>query len=266
MAHSNPKLAEAFRTNSTYYEMMRRHNAKIGATPAIEQEMLEFIGEIKPGEEVLDAGAGEGTITVWMAEQTPEAHIIGVDLSPVGIKMGQDLAKKKKVKNITLQVDSLEKLSLKKERIDRVFSQSVVEHVPDLPKMCSELHRVMKPGAMGIIRVSNAGSLVNFSLKHYLTRRLEPIPHDPTTELAEGDYWQHRHNFDAHELPAYTLIGLLKQAGFEIPFATTWPVHLRKEKGNLLRRLALTVLVALRWLPILRLLGPTTIVRFCKPQ
>ncbi|HSI21119.1 MAG TPA: class I SAM-dependent methyltransferase [Verrucomicrobiae bacterium] len=265
MADSNPKLADAFRTNKTYYRMMREHNVKTGETPAIENEMLDFVRSTKPDQVFFDAGAGEGTITVWIAEQLPKNQVIAVDLSPVGIGMGQALAKKRGVKNLSLSVDSLEKLTLKDNSVDRVFSQSVVEHVPNLPAMFSELYRVMRPGSEGIIRVSNAASMHHFSLKHYLFHRNDPIPSDPTGELKEGDYWQHRHNFDAHELPAYTLQKLVEQAGLKVTFLTTFPSHLPTEPGSGLKRLLLRVLVALRWLPILRQLGPTTILKFQKP-
>ena len=261
---TNPDLEKAFKTNKTYYEMMRQHNTQTGDVPSIELEIIRFIERIKKGQTLLDAGSGEGTITLWIAEQKPEIKVVGVDLSPVGIEMSQNDAKAKKLENLTLQVDNLEKLSLPDSMADKVLSQSVVEHVPDLSAMLSELYRVMKPGAEGIIRVSNAASGFHFSLSHYFFRRLEVLPHKPSLSLEEGNYYQHRHNFDAHELTCYTLTGLLEKAGFRITQMTTFPDHLKDEPGPAWRRLILRSLMLFRSLPLIKLIGPTAIVEFKK--
>lgn len=266
MSTTSRDLKKAFATNATYFEMLRQRHTENGKAPFLEKETLLFISRFPPGTTILDAGSGDGSIAVWLAENCPNCNIIGVDISPKGVEMGKQLAKKKKLKNIVFKVDDLEKLSLKDESVDFIIVQSVVEHVQNVPAMLAELYRVLKPGGKGMIKARNASYGTKFEFEHYLLHPTELIPVRSSLELEPGNFEQHEHNFLAHGITAYTLVSLLRQAQFKIIAMTTTPMHLRAEPGPFLKRAATLWLLRMQHMPVFKVMGPITLVKFKKPS
>jgi len=59
-----------------------------------------ILKNIKENTKVLDAGCGEGSITIWLAEKFPHAQFVGIDISDIGIKYAKEEVQKKRLKEV----------------------------------------------------------------------------------------------------------------------------------------------------------------------
>jgi len=96
---------------------------------------------VKAGETVLDAGCGQGALTVMLA--TKGAIASGTDISIPNIEAAKAYAESCKT-NITFQVADLEKQPFPDNSFDVVVCSHVLEHIPDFDKGLQELFRVAR--------------------------------------------------------------------------------------------------------------------------
>ncbi len=107
--------------------------------------ILKFV---KPGMKVLDAGCGEGVLSVMMAQKG--AQVTGIDLSEPNIERCRTYAQENNLTINFIQGD-LEKLPFADNSFDLVVSSHVLEHLPDFDKGLCELMRVTKKRAVAAI-------------------------------------------------------------------------------------------------------------------
>jgi len=113
---------------------------------------------IEPGMTVLDAGCGEGVLSVMMAQKG--AVVTGCDLSEPNIKQSRLFAKEKGV-TVDFVVADAEFLPFPDSSFDLVVSSHVLEHLPDFDKGLQEVMRVTKKRAVvAIPTLPNPCSLV----------------------------------------------------------------------------------------------------------
>ena len=103
-------------------------------------------GLIGPGRTVIDLGCGGGLVTEEVARRSPFSTVTGFDLSSNSIKVATEHGKG--LGNLSYQVGSIYKLALENESVDTVIVSDVFEHLDDLPRALSEIHRVLKPGGI----------------------------------------------------------------------------------------------------------------------
>lgn len=117
--------------------------------------ILKFI---EPGMTVLDAGCGEGLLSVMMAQKG--AIVTGCDLSEPNIEQSRKFAKEQGVA-IDFTVGDAEFLPFPDSSFDLVVSSHVLEHLPDFDKGLQEVMRVTKRRAIvAIPTLPNFCSLV----------------------------------------------------------------------------------------------------------
>jgi SAM-dependent methyltransferase len=101
--------------------------------------------ELKPGEQILDLGCGNGWGTRLLAKASPGATAIGVDIAPAMVGRAEELH------SFTIraryEVAAFEALPFADGRFDRVFSMEALYYAVDLDRALSEAARVLKPGA-----------------------------------------------------------------------------------------------------------------------
>ncbi len=105
-----------------------------------EAQYEAVLAYVVPGMRVLDAGCGEGTLSLRMAERG--AQVTGVDISQPNITACKRYARDAHIETVTFQVEDLESLSFADNSFDLVVSSHVLEHLPDFDKGLQEIMRV----------------------------------------------------------------------------------------------------------------------------
>jgi ubiquinone/menaquinone biosynthesis C-methylase UbiE/uncharacterized protein YbaR (Trm112 family) len=125
------------------------------------QTMLELDAilsalQVRPGDVVVDLGAGTGRLTVELARKG--ATVIAVDISPRSLEVNRAKCKQIAGANVHyLAVDACY-LPLRDGIADKAGSGMMLEHIPtdaERRRSMQEIHRVLKPGGQMAITVYN---------------------------------------------------------------------------------------------------------------
>ncbi len=102
-----------------------------------------FLELIPAGSTVLDAGCGEGILTVLLAKHG--CKVTGFDLSEPNIIAAKQYAEQEGVAdNVNFLLGDIEHIPVQDGSFDYVVSSHVLEHVPDFVKGAKELSRIAK--------------------------------------------------------------------------------------------------------------------------
>jgi arsenite methyltransferase len=107
----------------------------------------QAIASPKPGEIVLDLGAGAGFDAFLAARQVrPDGRVIGVDMTPAMLKKARGNAAKADIRNVEFRLGEIEHLPVADASVDVIMSNCVINLSPDKPAVFGEALRVLKPG------------------------------------------------------------------------------------------------------------------------
>lgn len=105
------------------------------------------LGELKPGEHVVDCGSGAGADSLIAAQLVaPGGRVIGVDMTPEMLSKARRNALEAGVTNVEFREGYLESLPVPDAWADVIISNGVVNLVPDKEAALLEMFRVLKPG------------------------------------------------------------------------------------------------------------------------
>jgi ubiquinone/menaquinone biosynthesis C-methylase UbiE len=163
--------------------------------------LLDRVG-IRPGERVLELGAGPGAFTVEAARRAgPQGRLIAVDIQPRMIAHVETRARQAGLTNVETHVASAHSLPLPAASVDRAFLITVLGEIPDPNRALAELHRVLAPD--GVLSVGEAFPDPDYPFASETIRRVEAAGF----RLAErhGNFWEYILNFRMlqAELPGY---------------------------------------------------------------
>ncbi|HVW66382.1 MAG TPA: class I SAM-dependent methyltransferase [Candidatus Peribacteraceae bacterium] len=100
-----------------------------------------FIELIPPGSTVVDAGCGEGVLSVLLAKHG--CIVTGIDLSEPNVAAAKKYAEEQGVADrTTFLVGDAENLPVADKSFDYAVSSHVLEHLPDFQKGAAELSRI----------------------------------------------------------------------------------------------------------------------------
>lgn len=102
---------------------------------------------LKPGEVVVDLGAGGGVDCFLAAKQVgPEGHVIGIDMTPKMLSKARANAEKVGAKNVEFRLGEIEYLPVADGVADVILSNCVINLSPDKARVFREAYRILKPG------------------------------------------------------------------------------------------------------------------------
>jgi arsenite methyltransferase len=106
----------------------------------------QAIAALKPGEVVLDLGAGAGFDCFLAAQQVgPTGRVIGVDMTPDMVAKARANAEQYGYKNITFRLGEIEALPVANDTVDVIISNCVINLSTDKEAVFAEAFRVLKP-------------------------------------------------------------------------------------------------------------------------
>lgn len=151
-----------------------------------------------PGDSVIDAGCGAGTLSFEAAKIA--AHVDGIDGSERMIELARAGAKERGLANVSFDVALFETLSERAGRYDLALCSSVLEYLPDLDAEIARLAALLRPGGRLILSLPNGRSLY---------RRFEALAWRLT---GRPRYYRH-----VRHVPSSTDVrAILKRLGFSV--------------------------------------------------
>jgi arsenite methyltransferase len=104
------------------------------------------LGEVLPGQTVLDLGSGPGMDSLLAARRVgPTGQVVGVDLCPEMVEKARRNADLLGLRNVEFVLAGVEKVPLPDGSVDLVISNGVFNLCPDKPRVLAEAYRVLRP-------------------------------------------------------------------------------------------------------------------------
>ena len=125
------------------------------------RRLIELAG-LGKGMWVLDVATGPGEPALTIARRVgPRGLVLGVDFSPVMIRLARGRAKRLGAGNVHFREMDAERLALDAMTFDRVFCRFGLMLMPEAERALAEMRRVLVPGGRVAIAVWSAQSKVN---------------------------------------------------------------------------------------------------------
>lgn len=109
----------------------------------------------KDAKTILEAGGGSGRFGLKITQDFPDGKIVIIDIVDSSLNLIKKLAEEMGLKNVSVCKNDVLSLSFPNNHFDMVFSDAVIQHVPDDRQAVGEMMRVLKPGGVLIISAVN---------------------------------------------------------------------------------------------------------------
>jgi SAM-dependent methyltransferase len=186
-----------------HLDVLRRYLERAPAALAIER-MLEcrILGQQAFARPILDLGCGDGILAATLFAERID---VGIDVDAREIATAQQFSAYDEL--IVCAADCVPKPDAS---FASVFSNSVLEHIPELDPVVAEVRRLLVPGGSFYVTVPTD----RFDLHSALGRLLSAIGHDGTLSsyrAAHNRFWRH---YNVHDEVGWR--HMFTRAGFEI--------------------------------------------------
>jgi ubiquinone/menaquinone biosynthesis C-methylase UbiE len=131
-------------------------------------DILGLQGRLQ-GKNVLECACGTGKLTVVLAEQAKSVR--SFDISPQSVKITRQRLEKKHLKNVKVEVASMEELPYQDESFDIVVGLFILHHLADLEQGIKQIFRVLAPGGKAVFYETSGGNPILIFWRRHLTGR-----------------------------------------------------------------------------------------------
>ena len=135
-----------------------RENLRLQDQASTLIELLHSDTHYPAGSTVLEAGCGVGAQTVTLAANSPQAHIISIDVSETSVLEARKNIRAAGLQNVTVQQANIFELPFENASFDHVFLCFVLEHLAEPVAALRALKRVLKPGGTIMVIEGDHGS------------------------------------------------------------------------------------------------------------
>jgi arsenite methyltransferase len=105
------------------------------------------LGQVTPGDRVLDLGCGAGTDSLIASQMVGEqGRVTGIDMTPEMLAKARGAAAETSASNVDFLEAEAEHLPFADESFDVVISNGVIDLIPDKDAVFAEIYRVLVPG------------------------------------------------------------------------------------------------------------------------
>jgi len=101
--------------------------------------------------QILDVGAGAGTMSLLLARAIPSLAITGIDYSPGQVRASQEMKRRAGIDNCRFQLGDAMDIPYAAESFDLAFSVNSIKHWPDPVRGLAEIRRVLRPRSRAFI-------------------------------------------------------------------------------------------------------------------
>src|SRR5438034_1431360 len=150
---NEPEKAAHFHSGKSLAMMVGYPESIIDSLPAGTVESFAgtgnpfSMGELKPGETVLDLGCGAGFDSLIAARQVgASGRVISIDMTPAMLDKARVSASEAGLSNVEFHEAYAESLPVQDKSVDVVISNGVINLCPDKMAVFGEINRVLKPG------------------------------------------------------------------------------------------------------------------------
>lgn len=218
--HNSPIAIETKAANDQHYEVPARffdltlgENLKYSCAyfenkdstlNQAEASMLSLCcsrAEIENGMNILELGCGWGSMTLWIAEQYPNAQITAISNSHSQREFIEARAAQKNLDNVTIITANAAEFDTEENQFDRVVSIEMFEHMRNWGKLYANISRWLKPDGKFFQHVfthKKYGYLYktegegNWMAKHFFTGGIMPsfdLPKEFNDDLVVENSW-----------------------------------------------------------------------------
>jgi 2-polyprenyl-3-methyl-5-hydroxy-6-metoxy-1,4-benzoquinol methylase len=140
-------------------------------TRTAENSASYLLPYLRPGDRLLDVGAGPGTITADLASLVRE--VVAVEVHEEAAEITRAGLIERGVTNVEVRVDDVHSLGLADGEFDVVHAHQVLQHVADPVVALREMARVTRPGGVVAVRDSDYAAFSWYPLLPGLDRWLD---------------------------------------------------------------------------------------------
>jgi len=138
-----------------------------------ENSAAYLLDSLRPGQDLLDAGCGPGTITLELAARVAPGRVVGIDAAAEVVAKAQALASERGATNVEFSAGDVYRLSFGDGSFDVAHAHQLLQHLADPVSAIRELRRVLRPSGLLAVRDSDYGAFTWWPPDPLLDRWLE---------------------------------------------------------------------------------------------